>query len=758
MRISIQNIIIHFLRRTKDVEGIISFLLSLKKKDICLRVIFQSSDKFCVIASEVDMSILKQMHRYWIVVCLLNIELVWKGVLGANFTTPCWHPIEIELQSATNYSNPYTDVNDFTGTFVSPTGVSMIMPGFWDGGQTWRLRFAPNLVGIWTYRTNGSDPNLNQQTGYIQCTPYSGSLAIYQHGFIKAKPNDRYLIYDDGTPFYWLGDTHWSGFSIAERLNQSNDARFISMFKGLVDRRVEQGFTVWKAETFANNNEQGNPPANEGGPAWNNNQFFINLNPAFWQNIDERMNYLSSKGMVVSFAQGIGRSMKDASVEFDHKRLARYILARYGAYPTVWITAQEYDDTYAGACGPCWANVSAYTYDLDPYKRANSMHNAATNRIAYHDQTWYGFVTLQQAHNRVNSFTYWLEQYNAVPARPILEDEANYEDIIPSYGGGTVTPKWKTRQSAWQSQIAGTFGFTYGAQGIWWGCYTTQDPNGNCGSGSDARAWNTAIDFPVGEQMSFMAKFWTSFQWWTLSPDQSSILWNSAPSDTQQPFQKSDGNNRGLIVAYLPLQLNGHVYNGTVRNLSPTGIYTSQWFDPRQGTFTMISQGWSPTQDGLWNIPTQPTADDDWILLIERINGSNTSPNAALGMNTNTSSYWDINQTSNKSVDGDLGTDWQASSQQGFDNSWLVVDFGTKITFNKIRIFEYNQRTRGYRIEYWNETIWTIAYTGTTISTDGVQFPTVISNQLRVVFTAGTEFSPIVYELEVYHITSKDFQ
>ena len=61
------------------------------------------------------------------------------------------------------------------------------------------------------------------------------------------------------------------------------------MFKGLIDRRTEQGFTVWKAETFANNNEGGNPPSNEGGPAWNNNTFFIDLNPGFWQNIDQRM-------------------------------------------------------------------------------------------------------------------------------------------------------------------------------------------------------------------------------------------------------------------------------------------------------------------------------------------------------------------------------------------------------------------------------------------------------------------------------------
>jgi hypothetical protein len=232
-------------------------------------------------------------------------------------------------------------------------------------------------------------------------------LPIYQHGFIKPSANNRYLTYADGTPFYWLGDTHWSGFSIAERFNESNDARFSSMFKGMIDRRVEQGYTVWKVETFANNYGEGEPH-NEGGPAWNNTKFFIDLNPGFWQNIDQRIGYLASKGIVVSIAQGIGLSMTTVTVEPDHRRLARYILARYGAYPTVWITAQEFDDVRSGNCIQCWADVAAEVYNLDPYKRANSLHNAYTNPIVFHDEVWYSFVTLQQSHNNVRSVDYWL--------------------------------------------------------------------------------------------------------------------------------------------------------------------------------------------------------------------------------------------------------------------------------------------------------------------------------------------------------------
>ena len=685
---------------------------------------------------------------------LLYFIYVSLSVETLNFTVEHWNAIEISLFASGNYSNPYIDVDDLTATFASSTGISMTMPGFWDGGKTWKIRFAPVSIGLWTYVTQASDISLNNQSGFILCTPYTGSLQIYQHGFVRPSVNNRYLIYTDGTPFYWLGDTHWSGFNIAERFNQSNDIRYNSMFKGMIDRRKDQGFTVWKAETFANNNEGGNPPSNEGGSAWGQRGFFIDLNPGFWQNIDQRIEYLANKGMVISMAQGIGRSMKNASLINEHKRLARYILARYGAYPTVWITAQEYNDAYAGACGPCWAEIAAFVFNLDPYKRANSMHNAATNPIAYHDQPWYGFVTLQQAHNRVNSVDYWLTQYNAIPSRPVLEDEANYEDIIPPYGGGNITPKWKTRQSAWQSQIAGAFGFTYGAQGIWWGCYTTQDANFNCGTGSDARAWNVAIDFPVGEQMSFMARFWTSLNWWILAPDADAIIWTFAPNDTQRPYQKTDGNERSLIVAYLPLQLNGTVYNGTVRNLSPTGIYNAQWFNPQNGTYSVIEQGWIPTKAGSWNTPNQPTANDDWVLLIQRINGSNTSPNFAYSMNTRSSSYVNINQRSANAVDNDMTTFWQASILDRVNNSWLAVDFRMNITFDYVRILEYSQRITNYRIEYWNGWHWSLAYMGPIISNHSMCFTPVTSSQMRVIFLSNIEYSPIVYELEVYNIIS----
>jgi hypothetical protein len=256
--------------------------------------------------------------------------------------------------------------------------------------------------------------------------------------------------------------------------------------------------------------------------------------------------------------------------------------------------------------------------------------------------------------------------------------------------------------------------------------------------------------------MSFVAGFWRSFDWWTSAPDENAINWFGAPSDTQKPYKKTDGNNRSLVIAYIPVQLNGNVYNGTVRNLLPTSVSTSQWFNPRNGTYTIIDQGWMPTKAGLWNIPTQPTANDDWVLKIQRINGSNSLPNLAFVMNLTSSSNWYVNQSSNKVIEDDLNTNWQPSHTEVFNNSWLLVDFGVVTTFNKVTIIQNDQPTTDYRIEYLNETNWFIARIGSTIFKEGVIFPPVTGNQMRVVFTSGIGYSSTINELEVYYLTLID--
>ena len=62
-------------------------------------------------------------------------------------------------------------------------------------------------------------------------------MDIYKHGFIKTVPDKKYFVYDDETPFFYLGDTHWS-------LGDET----VDMVKTICAHRAAQNFTVIQSE------------------------------------------------------------------------------------------------------------------------------------------------------------------------------------------------------------------------------------------------------------------------------------------------------------------------------------------------------------------------------------------------------------------------------------------------------------------------------------------------------------------------------
>ena len=571
-----------------------------------------------------------------------------------TIATLLWTPFEASFTSSQPVPpSPWLTV-ELNCTFTaSASGEELTVPGFWDGDAIWRCRFAPTAAGAWSFTTrcsNAADAGLHGRSGaLIAAAPAANTTttAFQRHGFlVTGAPGARFLAHADGTPFYWLGDTHWSGFSSAEHWADSNNHSVAlfgphrdSMFQQMVDTRVAQGFTAWKAETFVvNADEGGNPPVNEGGAAWvNGSAGYLNaLNPGFWQAIDRRAAYVTQQGgLLLSLAfAGIGRGLQDVRVqEAPLHALARYAVARYAALPVVWTTCQEYC-TGTAEVSAAWGRIAAVQFALDPYRRPTTLHNCASNPIpAFRGALWYGLATLQQGHHRVDGVEHWLTQYDATPAKPILEDEANYEGLGPPYGASAV-PGWMTRQSAWQAQVGGAFGFTYGGAGVWWACWNDTDANGNCGAvGTEYhKSWYEGMLLEVGAaQMGHMARFWRTLQWWRLAPDGAAIAWhNRSDLATQRPYQKASRgelDTYDAIVAYLPAASTPSscrcggggalAYNGTVRGLLPGRAYSAVWFDPRGGTATPIGPpGFRASAEGEWKLPPQPDADLDWVALV----------------------------------------------------------------------------------------------------------------------------------------------
>lgn len=133
------------------------------------------------------------------------------------------------------------------------------------------------------------------------------------------------------------------------------------------------------------------------------------------------------------------------------------------------------------------------------------------------------------------------------------------------------------------------------------------------------------------------------------------------------------------------------------------------------------------------------------------------SGDLALNRSYSSSSNYGGSQTASEAFDGNYSTDWQAANGH-FAGEWLAVDFGSNTTFNEVKLTEYGNRTQGFLIQYWDGSNWQTAYTGTTIGATSVTttftFPAVTGSRARLYLTAGGPYQPIIYEFEIYNVST----
>jgi len=114
--------------------------------------------------------------------------------------------IEFVVGLTGTYANPYDpDEIDLSATFTAPSGATWKIYGFYgvdaSNNSSWKIRFAPDEVGAWSYTTQATDPTgtVTGPSGTFTC------VASANHGWIRIASNKRYLKLDDGTSFYGVG-------------------------------------------------------------------------------------------------------------------------------------------------------------------------------------------------------------------------------------------------------------------------------------------------------------------------------------------------------------------------------------------------------------------------------------------------------------------------------------------------------------------------------------------------------------------------
>ena len=135
-----------------------------------------------------------------------------------------------------------------------------------------------------------------------------------------------------------MGDTAWAFFhdSREEKYDGAGALRYL-------DGRASQGFNVIHCMMLS---EVGD--GNSGGKPWMDLSA-EKLNPGYWQQVDQRIAYANSKGIVVGLAVAWADKRKQEPFAWRmfpgleaRKRYARYVAARYGAYDVYFLVSGEW--------------------------------------------------------------------------------------------------------------------------------------------------------------------------------------------------------------------------------------------------------------------------------------------------------------------------------------------------------------------------------------------------------------------------------
>ncbi len=488
-----------------------------------------------------------------------------------------WQQTELALSAQGHYANPYTDV-DVWARFVHANGAEVLRPAFWDGGDTWKVRFAsPRVEGIWRWESFSAprDPGLAGQTGELRVAPGAATNRFHRHGFWRIPPGGRNLLHADGTPALLAADTPWAlpwratheqcevyardrqakGFNAALLMSVQPDRNA----RGPRDRTMRDGFDVGFEDL----------------PSGHINQ----LNVAYFQFLDRLAEILVAHEIVPVWQpvfHGYGWKGLDVAGPVipaaEYARYCRYLVARYGAQPAIWLVSAD-GDGFAPGVDPGGWEIERW----DAYQHPTGIHYGP-NRYpwAYQDRAWLDFQWCQTGHNGEHVPQRVAVMWEQRPVKAVANGEPTYENIgTPGRAAG-----WWQGHEAWNNLTAGgTMGVVYGAGSLWQWRLDAQEEHQEWCIARDA-GWREALDFEGSRYVGLLSRIFDGLPFAEMQPD---YVHTYGRSGLIAPNK--------LLVIYLP--------NGGGLEIVKTEDVPPHYrvIDPRTGDIVDAGEGYRPLID-----------------------------------------------------------------------------------------------------------------------------------------------------------------
>jgi len=304
---------------------------------------------------------------------MLCLALLFAFTRLSAADAPLWSTQEVSLQAAGSYANPWLDTS-VSAEFRGPGGEVVSVMGFWDGGQTFRVRWTPTATGRWTWSTRSEDQGLNGKTGFFIGT----EPAANSHGFLRRDAQHPYsFVFDDGTRYFLFGNTFYG--LVTNALQDGG-------WKHAVERTRALGMNKIR---FAVSRRDLNTPAVAAGT----------IDLPMYQKLDEVVRHLAGRSIIADLILFQRNQIDALSLEEAAKHL-KYMIARYAAFPNViWCLQNEWE--YTKQPKPFWNKLGELAFEDDPWtkREANvrglSIHQQSRYDWQFFGETWYSHAIIQ---------------------------------------------------------------------------------------------------------------------------------------------------------------------------------------------------------------------------------------------------------------------------------------------------------------------------------------------------------------------------
>lgn len=324
---------------------------------------------------------------------------------------------------------------------------------------------------------------------------------------LRVSASHRFLVTEDGRPFFWLRDTAW-------RLNilapDEVDA--------YMENRVRHAFNVIQVHPgFEHSDYAGNLPFLDGAPD--------RPNEAFWRHIDDILAKARAHGVYVALVPMWGQEYAEAFKADAEKarRFGRWIGSRYASQShVVWIISGEYDSINNFRL-PIRADqkevINAAAEGLREGHRGTQLMTihpgvVRTSSADFHGASWLDFNMLQSGHmidceafRQAENHALIAHDYRLSPAKPVLDGEPIYEDTpdgvwVAQNSDGPRADAAAVRRKAYWAVLSGACGHTYGHNDVYPFCHPAHPQRSSrLPQGPGRHDWRTAINAEGATQM-----------------------------------------------------------------------------------------------------------------------------------------------------------------------------------------------------------------------------------------------------------------